>query len=156
MSTASYVSKWLEINKTPKEIEDIVGYCIRKENGKVFEGMEKETITTMVAYHMFKKTISVIYEGKEVVGVHMWYNCNYEDDWDFIENWEEDKKDGDTIWMAFLFAESNDVMKALIHDFMDKEPDMLTKNLVAIREKNGGMTDRIGISRKYFSKILKK
>ena len=155
MSLASYVRKWLEINGTPKEVEKIVGYCIRKENGKVFYGMDKETITTMVTYHFFKKTISVIYEGEEVVGVHMWYNCDYTDDLSFIESWEEDKENGDTIFMAFLFAESNDVMKKLIHDFMDKEPDMLTKKLVGQRMK-GGDTKRVDISRKYFSKILKK
>ena len=155
MSLASYVRKWLEINGIPKEIKKIVGYCIRKENGKVFEGMDEDTITTMVTYHFFKKTISVIYEDEEVVGVHMWYNCNYTDDFSFIENWEEDREDGDTIFMAFLFAESNDVMKKLIHDFMDKEPDMLTKNLVAMRKK-GGYPRRLDISRKYFSKILKR
>tara|TARA_R110002020_G_scaffold231146_7_gene442281 strand:+ start:7723 stop:8190 length:468 start_codon:yes stop_codon:yes gene_type:complete len=155
MATASYVSKWLEINGTPKEIEDIVGYCLRKENGKVFKGMDKDTITTMVTYHMFKKTISVIYEDKKVVGVHMWYNCDYTDDWTFVENWEEDKKDGDTIWLAFLFGDSNEVMKELILDFIKKEPDVLTKKLVAIREKQNIPT-RIDVSRKYFSKILKK
>lgn len=155
MATASYVSKWLEINGTPKEVEDIVGYCIRKENGKVFEGMDEDTITTMVTYHMFKKTISVIYEDKKVVGVHMWYNCDYTDDWTFVENWEEDKKDGDTIWLAFLFGDSNEVMKELILDFIKKEPDVLTKKLVAIREKQNIPT-RIDVSRKYFSKILKK
>lgn len=155
MATASYVSKWLEINGTPQEVEDIVGYCLRKENGKVFEGMEEDTITTMVTYHMFKKTISVIYEDKKVVGVHMWYNCDYTDDWTFVENWEEDKKDGDTIWLAFLFGDSNEVMKELILDFIKKEPDVLTKKLVAIREKRNIPT-RIDVSRKYFSKILKK
>ena len=155
MATASYVSKWLEINGTPQEVEDIVGYCLRKENGKVFEGMEEDTITTMVTYHMFEKTISVIYEDKKVVGVHMWYNCDYTDDWTFVENWEEDKKDGDTIWLAFLFGDSNEVMKELILDFIKKEPDVLTKKLVAIREKRNIPT-RIDVSRKYFSKILKK
>ena len=85
----------------------------------------------------------------------MWYNCDYTWDFSFIENWEEDKEDGDTIFMAFLFAESNDVMKELIHDFIDKEPDMLIKNLVAMREK-GGYPRRVDVSKKYFSKILKK
>ena len=70
MALANHVRKWLEINGTPQEVEDIVGYCLRKENGKVFDGMDEETITTMVTYHMFKKTISVIYEDKKVVGVH--------------------------------------------------------------------------------------
>ena len=155
MSSASYVRKWLEINGTPKLVEKIVGYCIRKENGKVFNGMDKDTITTMITYHLFKKTISVIYEGEEVVGVHMWYNCDYTDDFSFIENWEEDKKDGDTIWMAFLFAENTNVMKKLIHDFIDKEPDMLTKNLVTIRQRSG-YPRRMDVSMKHFAKVLKK
>ena len=155
MALANHVRKWIEINGTPQEVEDIVGYCLRKENGKVFKGMDEETITTMVTYHMFKKTISVIYEDKKVVGVHMWYNCDYTDDWTFVENWEEDKKDGDTIWLAFLFGDSNEVMKELILDFIKKEPDVLTKKLVALREKQNIPT-RIDVSRKYFSKILKK
>ena len=85
----------------------------------------------------------------------MWYNCDYTDDWTFVENWEEDKKDGDTTWLAFLFGDSNEVMKELILDFIKKEPDVLTKKLVAIREKRNIPT-RIDVSRKYFSKILKK
>jgi hypothetical protein len=36
MALANHVQKWLEINGTPKEVEDIVRYCISKENGKVF------------------------------------------------------------------------------------------------------------------------
>ena len=110
MATASYVRKWLEINGIPKEVEKIVGYCIRKENGKVFDDWGEDIITTMVTYHMMKKTISVIKDGDEVVGVHMWYNCNYDDGWDFIKNWEEDKPNGDTVFLAFLFADNKEAM----------------------------------------------
>ena len=66
---ASYIRKWLEINGIPKKVKDIVGYCIRKENGKVFDDWDEGVITTMVAYHLAKDTISVIYEDDEVVGV---------------------------------------------------------------------------------------
>ena len=38
----------------------------------------------------------------------MWYNCNYTDDFSFIENWEEDKKKKKTeiqyLWHFFLFS----------------------------------------------------
>ena len=85
MALANHVRKWLEINGTPSEVKKIVDYCLRKENGKVFDDWGEDIITTMVTYHMFKKTISVIYDGEEVVGVHMWYNCNYEDGWNLLE-----------------------------------------------------------------------
>tara|TARA_R100001224_G_scaffold108460_1_gene84803 strand:+ start:5923 stop:6387 length:465 start_codon:yes stop_codon:yes gene_type:complete len=152
---AGYVRKWLEVNGVPKEVKKIVGYCINKENGKVFYGWDEDVITTMVAYHMAKKTISVIYKDEEVTGVHMWYNCDYTDDYSFIENWEEDKKDGDTIFLAFLFADDSDVIKLLIHDFIAKEPNMLTKKLVAMRER-GGYPTRIDVPLKGFVKALKR
>ena len=91
----------------------------------------------MVTYHMFKKTISVVYEDDQVVGVHMWYNCNYDDGWDFIKNWEEDRKDGDTVFLAFLFADNKKIMKKLAIDLIEKEPSVLTKNLISIRQRHG-------------------
>jgi hypothetical protein len=148
---ANYVRKWIEINGVPQQVKDIVDYCIRKENGQVFIDMDESTITTMVTYHLFKKTLSVIYKGNEIVGVHMWYNCDYTDDFSFILNWEEDKKDGDTIFIAFLFAEDDDAMIELLHDFIDKEPDMLVKKLKAIRGNQ-----EIDVSRKWFTKVLKR
>ena len=59
-------------------------------------------------------------------------------------------------FMAFLFPNIHDEIDwGKGYDFMDKEPDMLTKKLVGQRMK-GGDTKRVDISRKYFSKILKK
>jgi hypothetical protein len=154
MSSASYVRKWLEINGTPIEVEKIVDYCIRKENGKVFDDWGKDIITTMVTYHMLKKTISVIKDGDEVVGVHMWYTCNYDDGWEFIRGWEEDRKDGDSIFLAFLFAENRKVLKELTLDLLAKEPDVLIKKLIGIRHRHGVPT-KVDLSIKYFNKLLK-
>jgi hypothetical protein len=151
---ANYTRKWLEINGTPKEVEKIVGYCIRKENGKVFDDWGEDIITTMVTYHMMKKTISVVYDGDEVVGVHMWYNCNYEDGWDFIKNWEEDKPNGDTVFLAFLFADNKEAMRKLTIDLIEREPDVLTKNIISIRQRNGG-PERVEYSLKFLKKLLK-
>ena len=150
---ANYVRKWIELKGIPKTVKDIVGYCIRKENGKVFDDWDKDVITTMVTYHMFKKTISVVYEDDQVVGVHMWYNCNYDDGWDFIKNWEEDKKDGDTVFLAFLFADNKIVMKKLAIDLIEKEPSVLTKNLISIRQRHGG-PERVEYSLKFLKKLL--
>ena len=151
---ASYVRKWLEINGIPKEVEKIVGYCIKKENGKVFDDWGEDIITTMVTYHMMKKTISVVYDGDEVVGVHMWYNCNYDDGWDFIKNWEEDKPNGDTVFLAFLFADNKEAMRKLTIDLIEREPDVLTKNIISIRQRNGGPA-RVEYSLKFLKKLLK-
>ena len=150
---AGYIRKWLEINGTPKKVKDIVGYCIRKENGKVFDDWDEGVITTMVAYHLAKDTISVIYEDDEVVGVHMWYNCNYDDGWDFIKNWEEDRKDGDTVFLAFLFADNKKIMKKLAIDLIEKEPSVLTKNLISIRQRHGS-PERVEYSLKFLKKLL--
>ena len=152
---ASYIRKWLEINGVPKKVKDIVGYCIRKENGKVFDDWDKDVITTMVAYHLAKDTISVVYEGDEVVGVHMWYNCNYDDGWDFVMDWEEDDLDGDTIFIAFLFASDTEALKKMTLKLIEKEPDVLTKKLVTLRYRNGEPT-KVDMTTKYFSKILKR
>jgi hypothetical protein len=151
---ASYVRKWIEINGIPKEVEKIVGYCIRKENGKVFDDWGEDIITTMVTYHMMKKTISVVYDGDEVVGVHMCYNCNYDDGWDFIKNWEEDKPNGDTVFLAFLFADNKEAMRKLTIDLIEREPDVLTKNIISIRQRNGG-PERVEYSLKFLKKLLK-
>mgnify|MGYP003118400022 CR=1 FL=1 len=152
---AGYIRKWLEVNGTPKKIKDIVGYCIRKENGKVFDNWDEDIITTVVAYNLAKKTISVIYEGKKVVGVHMWYNCNYDDQWDIITDWKEDNRNGDAIFLAFLFAENREILKKLTLDLIEKEPDVLTKKLIGIRHRHGVPT-KVNLSLKYLKKILKK
>ena len=149
---ASYIRKWLEINGVPKKVKDIVGYCIRKENGKVFDDWDEGVITTMVAYHLAKDTISVIYEDDEVVGVQMWYNCNYDDGWDFIKNWEEDRADGDTVFLAFLFADNRDVMQQLAIDLLQRNSDIENKKLISIRQRNGG-PERVEYPQKFLKKL---
>jgi len=61
---ANAVQGYLDQNGTPEHVEKIVKYCIKKENGKVFDGWGENIITTMVTYHISKKTISVIYDTK--------------------------------------------------------------------------------------------
>ena len=149
---ASIVRDWLEINGVPKKVKDIVGYCIRKENGKVFDDWDKDVITTMVAYHLAKDTISVVYEGDEVVGVHMWYNCNYDDGWNFIKNWEEDRDNADTVFLAFLFADNKDIMQKLAVDLLSKNKDISDKKIISIRQKNGH-PERVEYPQKFLKKL---
>ena len=41
---------------------------------------------------------------------------------DFIKNWEEDKPNGDTVFLAF-FADNKEAMRKLTIDLIEREPD---------------------------------
>ena len=125
-------------------IDKVVDFCIEHENGKVFDGWEEEMIRLMVAYHWAKQTIR---------GVFMWYNCNRDDGWSFINNWEPDREDGDSIFLAFVFSEGKNSFKKLTRDFVDKCPEVLTKNKIGLRYRSG-FPKRMNYSNKLFKKII--
>jgi hypothetical protein len=135
-------------NATQKEalvfIDKVVDFCIEKENG----------IQLLVAYHIAKDTFIVEQdeEGK-ILGVFMWYNCDEDDDWFFVKNWEADKPDGNAIFMAFLFATDNQTFKQMTHNFIIKCPEVMHKKLLGIRYRNSAPT-RVVYSTKLFNKIL--
>lgn len=152
---ANFVQGHIEKYGVPDEVKKITKYCREKENGKVFPQEEEATIHTIIFYHITKNTIITVKDNDgNVIGVVMWYNCDYEDGWDFVLNWEEDKKDGDTVFIAFLFAENRKVLKKLTADLIEKEPDVLTKKLIGIRQRRGIPT-KIDLSVKYFNKLLR-
>ena len=136
------------------EIDKAVKFCIKHENGKVFDGWDKDLIRLMVAYHWAKKTLIVHKnEDNTIRGVFMWYNCNKDDGWSFINNWEPDREDGDSIFMAFIFADSKDSFKNLTKDFINKCPEVLTKNKIGLRYRSG-FPKRIIYTNKLFRKII--
>jgi len=152
---ANFVQGYIEKYGVPDEVKKITKYCREKENGKVFPQEEEATINTIIFYHITKNTIITVKDKDgNIIGVVMWYNCDYEDGWDFVLNWEEDKKDGDTVFIAFLFAENRKVLKELTANLIEKEPDVLTKKLIGIRQRRGIPT-KIDLSVKYFNKLLK-
>ena len=135
-------------------MDEIVDFCLEHENGKVFDGWDKELIRLMVAYHWAKKTIIVHYnDDDDIQGVFMWYNCNEDDGWDFINNWEADREDGDSIFLAFLFAEGKNAFKELTQDFLSRCPEALEKKKLGIRPRNGSPT-RVKYDNRLFKKIL--
>ena len=145
-------------NRTQRDallaMDEIVDFCLDHENGKVFRDWDKELIRLMVAYHWAKKTIIVHYnDDNNVQCVFMWYNCNEEDGWEFINNWEEDREDGDSIFLAFLFAEGKDAFKELTQDFLSRCPEALEKNKISIRPRNG-LPTRVQYDNRLFKKIL--
>jgi hypothetical protein len=145
-------------NKTQKDallaMDEIVDFCLVHENGKVFDGWDKELIRLMVGYHWAKKTLIVHYnEDQEIKGVFMWYNCNEDDGWEFINDWEADREDGDSIFLAFLFAEGKDAFKEITQDFLSRCPEALEKKKISIRPRNG-MPTRVTYDNRIFKKIL--
>jgi hypothetical protein len=108
----------------------------------------------MVAYHWAKKTLIVhTHEDGTIRGVFMWYNCNKDDGWDFINSWKSDREDGDSIFMAFLFAEDKDAFKDLTKDFINKCPEVLEKNKIGLRYRSG-FPKKIIYTNKLFRKII--
>ena len=83
----------------------------------------------------------------------MWYNCNEDDGWEFINNWEADREDGDSVFLAFLFADGEDAFKDVTRDFLSRCPEVLEKNKIAIRPR-GGEPTRITYTNRFFKKIL--
>ena len=135
-------------------IDKVVDFCIKMENGKVLDGWPRDLIQLLVAYHMAKNTFIVEQnEDGKIVGVFMWYNCNEDDDWFFIQNWTPDQEDGDAIFLAFLYASDNEAFKRLTANFILKCPEVTTKKLIGIRHRQGTPT-RVTYTPKLFNKIL--
>jgi len=136
-----------------EEIDSIVDFCIQHENGKVFDNWDRDLIRTMVAYHKAKGTMVVTYDEDDITGVFMWYNCDYEDDWNFVLQWEPDREDYDSIFLAFLFAESTQAFKQITYLFLQQSRALSTDHLLGIRHRNGVPT-RVEYDQKLFKKIL--
>lgn len=133
-------------------IDSIVDFCIKHENGKVFDGWEREDVQLMVAYHIAKKTLIYVHEDGEIKGVFMWYNCNHDDNWNFVQDWTPDRPDGDSVFLAFLFSESTPYFKELTELFLKSE-DTADKRLLGIRYRNG-FPKRVEYKPELFKKIL--
>jgi hypothetical protein len=64
------------------------------------------------------------------------------------------RRDGDAIFMAFLFASNTSAWKQMLLKFIELEPDCLIKKLLGVRLRKGSPT-RVKYSTKIFTKILK-
>ena len=83
----------------------------------------------------------------------MWYNCNEDDGWEFINGWEADREDGDSIFLAFIFAEGKDTLKEITKDFLSRCPEALEKNKISLRYRSG-FPKRVNYDNRLFKKIL--
>ena len=145
-------------NATQKEAIDfinrVVDFCVEHENGKVLAGWPEDSIQLLIAYHLAKHTF--LFEQEEegnILGVFMWYNCYADDGWSFVQNWEAEDPDGDTMFLAFLFADSTDTFKRMTQNFIIKCPEVLQKKLISIRYRNHKPT-RVEYTPKLFNRIL--
>ena len=135
-------------------MDEVVRFCEEHENGKVFDGWDEELIRLMVAYHWAKKTLIVHQDELGAIkGVFMWYNCNEDDGWHFINKWHPDREDGDSIFLAFLFARDTPAFKELTLDFLTKCPEALEKKKLGLRYRSG-FPKRVTYDNRLFKKIL--
>ena len=146
-------------NATQKEalvyIDKVVDFCIEKENGKVLDGWPRDLIQLLVAYHMAKDTFIAEQDAEgNILGVFMWYNCDEDDDWFFIQNWTPDREDGNSIFMAFLFAKDSKSFKKLTRNFLARCPEVTQRKLLGIRQRRGAPT-KVVYSIELFNRILR-
>ena len=115
-------------------INKVMDFCIEQENGKVLAGWPEDRMQLLIAYHAAKDTFIVEKDEEgNILGVFMWYNCDKDADWDFVQNWEADDPDGNAIFMAFLFADSTETFKKMTNDFISKCPEVTQKKLLGVR-----------------------
>lgn len=135
-------------------IDKVVDFCVEHENGKVLAGWPEDRIQLLVAYHLAKDTfISEQDADGNILGIFMWYNCNEDADWNFVQNWEADYTDGNAIFMAFLFANNTETFKKMTNDFISKCPEVMQKKLLGVRYRNQKPT-RVEYTPKLFNRIL--
>lgn len=136
-------------------VDKVTAYCIKMENGKVFDEWNETVIRQLVAYHFIKKTLIVLSnESAEIQGVFMWYNCDNDYEWSFVQEWKPDNLGGDSVFLAFLFASSTAAFRKLTLDLISKEPDVLHKYLIGCRNRNG-RSIRVDYDQKLLSRLLK-
>jgi hypothetical protein len=135
-------------------INKVVDFCIAMENGKVLDGATRDYIQTLVAYHIAKDTITSESDASgNILGVFMWYNCNEDEILSQLNEWKPDRKDGDTVLMASIFAKDKQTFKKIIHNFILKCPEVSYKKLRAVRYKSGVQQVK-SYTTKLFRKIL--
>ena len=135
-------------------IDEIVEFCVKHENGKVLGEAEEDVIRLIVAYHWAKKTLYTKFnESGELEAVFMWYHCDEDDDWNFVTDWEPDKEDGDSIYLAFLYTSSTEAFRDGAKGFLEQCPQALNKKLFGIRRRRG-IPRRVNYTQKLFKKIL--
>lgn len=135
---------------------EIADYCRAHENGRVLRNfIEQDMLEVLIAYHEAKGTLTVLrLPDGAICGVHMWYRCNSDWEFDDVVRWTPDDMEGDAIFMAFLYASERGALKEMVYDFLQKEPDALVKRLITSRFK-GGSQQRIDRDVRYLHKILK-
>lgn len=122
--------------------------------GEVLDNWEPESVRILIGYHMAKGTFICEQDADgEIEGVLMWYNCDNDDTWDMVHNWQMDKPNGDSVFMAFLYAKNNAAFKKVTLGIIAKEPNVLWKKLIGLRMKSGVAT-KMNYTTKLFSKIL--
>ncbi len=135
-------------------IDKVVDFCIEHENGKVLAGWPEDLMQLLVAYHIAKDTFIVEQnDDGDITALGMWYNCDEDSDWSFIENWEPDNKDSNGIFIGFLHATSTDLFKKITKKFLEVCPEAMQKKLIMMRHRSGAIK-RVKSNHRLFNKIL--
>tara|TARA_R110002012_G_scaffold206399_1_gene376327 strand:+ start:175 stop:657 length:483 start_codon:yes stop_codon:yes gene_type:complete len=135
-------------------INKVVDFCVEHENGEVLAGWPEELMQLLIGYHMAKDTFIVEQDEEgHIQGLGMWYNCDENADWSFIENWEPDNKDANGIFIGFLHANSTELFKKITRKFLEVCPEAMQKKIIMMRQRSRALK-RVESNHKLFNKIL--
>jgi len=135
-------------------VDKVHAFISSGKYGEVLDNWEPESVRLLIAYHMAKGTFICEQSADgEIEGVLMWYVCDNDDTWNMLTEWEADKPNGDSVFMAFLYAKNNKAFKKVTLGIIAKEPNVLWKKLIGLRMK-GGVPTKMNYTTKLFSKIL--
>ena len=70
-----------------------------------------------------------------------------------LTEWEADRPNGDSVFMAFIYASNNKAFKKIVLGMIAKEPNVLWKKLFGLRLKRGVPT-KVNYTTKAISKVL--
>ncbi len=108
------------------------------ENREVVHGFDPDVVRLLIAYHYLKGTLVWHSTEGEIDGLLMWYRCQ-DWTWEDIISWRQDDPDGDSFFLAFLWAKPGG-MRDLCLQLIAKAPDVITHRIFGLREKKDGPT----------------
>ena len=116
-------------------IDELYVYSLVRENGRVFEGRtEKATRAILESRYRARRMLWHRNEDKKIDGLFLWYRCSVNKDPSrFVDSWQQDDERGGILLLSALFADSPQILKWGVLQFIIREPDCLHLPLVSFR-----------------------
>lgn len=136
-------------------LRELLAYTLKGRNAKVFFGYPADTVKTLLAWHLHKRTL--VYHRNnmgEIDGLLTWHRTDGNWTVEDVKNWRQDDPTGDTFLFSIAMADNTDVKRQGLWSFIQREPDVLVCDVQALRPRHGEITI-IPYSKRTLTRILK-